>query len=174
MYICSIRFTLIDANTLILKYQTIMKQDSDTKDCKDLKKSENDASVVELTKVWTEAFGSGKNGDVAGADISSSSGGSGSVNPSCMAVFDKFWLCGNPGNQLGYYYRYGSYEDCSRFMSDWRRCMQLKGTSDPMKRQILLDSMTPSHCGPGTGPFEIRDVTPVWDMKTEPSWTGKK
>ena len=109
--------------------------------------------------------------------------GEGNVNVSCMALFDAFWSCGNPGSQMKFYYKSGQYQDCMTYLGDWRRCLQLKGTSDPVKAKALVEAMTslPTVKGAveGSGGVVPMSVavphlsSEIWELENKPTWIKK-
>mgnify|MGYP001945181863 CR=1 FL=1 len=96
-----------------------------------------------------------------------------------MSLFDAFWLCGNPGSQMKTYYKSGQYKDCMVYLTDWGKCLQMKSTSDPAKRQKLRDGMTtlpevaalvsPAADGfPYTG--QAHASAEIWELEERPCW----
>jgi hypothetical protein len=97
---------------------------------------------------------------------------------SCMDLFDAFWLCGNPGSQMKEYYKCGKYKDCTAYLSDWRRCLQLKGTSDPVKRVALVDAMSTlpelKAIGKGGAGGKLAHASAeIWQLEETPTWIKK-
>ena len=96
----------------------------------------------------------------------------------CMAIFDAFWYCGNPGSQMGHYYKHGTYEDCMTYMSDWGRCLKLKGTYDQDKRKELIDAMTTLPKLPPVAGTTVDSTLPhvsaeIWQLEETPKWAKK-
>ena len=82
--------------------------------------------------------------------------------PNCIDVFDRFWFCASPVNQLAQFYRQGELENCTILLSDWSKCMRSKLHQDVDKKYEIMASasvMVP--------PIENR----VWEYKEAPSWT---
>ena len=82
--------------------------------------------------------------------------------PNCIDIFDRFWFCASPVNQLAQFYRRGELEDCTILLSDWSKCMRAKLHQDEDKKYEIMASasvMVP--------PVENR----VWEYKEAPSWT---
>ena len=90
----------------------------------------------------------------------------------CVGIFDLFWHCSHPSTQMKYYYYTGELEGCMDFLTDWRKCMQLKNIEKNSKESTdIIESMTiyKSH-------QEIQQVSsktkPIWTLKHTPNWTN--
>ena len=85
--------------------------------------------------------------------------------PSCMAIFDRFWYCANPGSQFQHYYRHGQIESCAEFFSDWGTCLKSQLVADEArKREIMANTHIMQ---PKTG------QNTVLQPKVPPSWEGQ-
>jgi len=84
--------------------------------------------------------------------------------PSCMAIFDRFWYCANPGSQFQHYYSHGEIEPCGDFFSDWGTCLKAQLVmSEVRKREIMANTKVMQ---PASNQNKI--LVP----KNPPSWEG--
>jgi len=81
--------------------------------------------------------------------------------PSCVAIFDQFWHCLSPGNQLRNYYMDGELDDCPTHFSDWTVCLKAQLVFDEKRKREIMQSTTAMR------PKPINDI---WELKEKPSW----
>mmetsp|Transcript_5543 Transcript_5543/g.5724 ORF Transcript_5543/g.5724 Transcript_5543/m.5724 type:complete len:95 (+) Transcript_5543:101-385(+) len=80
---------------------------------------------------------------------------------SCTHLFDLFWYCPSPHNQLSYYYREGEFQDCSIFMGDWMKCLNSRLRSKPEDKMRILSTLSTN---------SRKKVNEVWEIKEVPGW----
>eukprot|EP01041_Mallomonas_annulata_P011021 gene11021-23027_t len=61
---------------------------------------------------------------------------------SCTHIFDLFWFCPNPRNQMSVYHREGTFADCSILLADWMTCMNSKLRSKQEDKEKMLSTLS--------------------------------
>ncbi|GAA5908156.1 hypothetical protein JCM5296_000520 [Sporobolomyces johnsonii] len=58
--------------------------------------------------------------------------------PSCMTLFDNFFLCYSLGSQAKSVYRHGVPRDCTPKFEDFKFCMSIKGLSEQKRDEVWV------------------------------------
>ncbi|GAA5960310.1 hypothetical protein JCM8115_001136 [Rhodotorula mucilaginosa] len=58
--------------------------------------------------------------------------------PSCLTLFDNFFLCYSLGSQIKSVYRHGTPRDCMPKFEDFKFCMSIKGLSEERRDELWV------------------------------------
>ncbi|GAA5985851.1 hypothetical protein JCM10908_006303 [Rhodotorula pacifica] len=58
--------------------------------------------------------------------------------PSCLTLFDNFFLCYSLGSQIKSVYRHGTPRDCMPKFEDFKFCMSIKGLSEERRDEVWV------------------------------------
>jgi len=65
---------------------------------------------------------------------------SGSASPDtfsgCGKIYETFSKCMSPGYQIQHIHKFAETKDCTIIFADWRTCLQVQITSDPVKKEV--------------------------------------